>query len=183
MKTFVTSDLHFGHKNIMTFCPTTRSKYKGDVKFMTEEMIREWNEIVTPDDLTYILGDVAFTSGSEAGRIVNRLNGSKILIEGNHDSKTLLDVTFRSAFTEIHKYLKIKYDGLPVVMFHFPIAEWDQMHRGAVHLHGHLHGGKSGLEGYRAIDVGMDATGKIVVPMDDVLARAIRRNIKSHHGK
>jgi calcineurin-like phosphoesterase family protein len=68
-----------------------------------------------------------------------------------------------------------------VTMFHYPIAEWDQMHRGSVHLHGHLHGGVSGLEQYRARDVGMDATGQIAVSMDWIVADAMKGEIKGHH--
>ena len=181
MKTFITSDLHFGHKNIMKFCPVTRARFRDDVSYMNEAMVKEWNDMVAPEDLTYILGDVAFMSGSDAGRIVNRLNGTKILVEGNHDRKTLMDATFRNAFAEVHKYLDINYNGTKCVMFHYPIAEWDQMHRGAVHFHGHLHGNKSGLEGFRALDAGMDATGFIVQDMDSMIAKALKGEIKGHH--
>ena len=148
---------------------------------MNNAMAEEWNNRVEPDDLVYILGDVAFMSGSDAGRMINRLNGTKILVEGNHDRKTLLDVTFRTAFKEIHKYLDITYDGHRIVMFHYPIAEWDQMHRGALHFHGHLHGGASGLEKYRALDVGMDSTGEIVISIERAIRLIKDKEIKGHH--
>jgi calcineurin-like phosphoesterase family protein len=181
MKTYLTADLHFGHKNIMTFCPVTRARFKGDVEYMTEAMITEWNEIVEPIDTVYILGDVAFMSGYNAALVMMRLNGRKILIEGNHDRKTLMDVNFRKQFAEVHKYLDINYDGHKIVMFHYPIAEFDQMHRGAIHFHGHLHGGVSGLEEFRVLDVGMDSTGEIVISMDYAIKRALQGKIKGHH--
>jgi calcineurin-like phosphoesterase family protein len=183
MKTWITSDLHFGHKNIMSFCPETRARFRNDVDYMNSAMVEEWNAKVEPGDLVYILGDVAFMSGSDAGRTMLRLNGTKILVEGNHDKKTLKDATFFNAFKEVHKYLDINYDGHKIVMFHYPIAEWDQMHRGALHFHGHLHGGVSGLEKYRALDVGMDSTGEIVISMERAI-RLIEGNlIKGHHQK
>jgi calcineurin-like phosphoesterase family protein len=181
MTTWVTSDLHFGHKNIMSFCPESRARFRNDVTYMNEAMVKEWNDLIAPEDTVYILGDVAFMSGSDAGRTVMRLNGTKILVEGNHDRKTLQDVTFRNAFAEVHKYLDINYNGTKVVMFHYPIAEWDQMHRGAVHLHGHLHGGISGMEKYRCRDMGMDATGMIAITMEAAIASAMKGEIKSHH--
>ena len=181
MKTWVTSDLHFGHKNIMSFCPESRARFRNDVTYMNEAMVKEWNDLIAPEDTVYILGDVAFMSGSDAGRTVMRLNGTKILVEGNHDRKTLQDATFRNAFAEVHKYLDINYNGTKVVMFHYPIAEWDQMHRGSVHLHGHLHGGISGMEKYRCRDMGMDATGMIAITMEAAIASAIKGEIKSHH--
>lgn len=181
MKTYITSDLHFGHKNIMKFCPITRARFKDDVVYMNQAMVKEWNDLINPEDTVYILGDVAFMSGSDAGRLINRLNGRKILVEGNHDRKTLQDATFRGAFAEVHKYLDITYNGHKIVMFHYPIAEWDQMHRGALHFHGHLHGNTSGLEKFRARDMGMDATGMIATLMEDAIASALKGEIKGHH--
>ena len=181
MKTWITSDLHFGHKNIMNFCPDSRSPFRNDVDYMNEAMVREWNDLIEPGDLVYILGDVAFLPAQKAAETVNRLNGTKILVEGNHDRKALNDPTFRKCFKEVHKYLDINYDGTKVVMFHYPIAEWDQMHRGAVHFHGHLHGGKSGMEEFRCRDMGMDATYMIAITMEDAIKDAIKGKIKGHH--
>jgi calcineurin-like phosphoesterase family protein len=100
MKTFVTSDLHFGHKNIMKFCPVTRARFRDDVDYMTEAMITEWNNKVQPGDLVYILGDVAFLPSAKAVQIMRRLNGDKILVEGNHDRKMLNDPVFRDCFVD-----------------------------------------------------------------------------------
>ena len=181
MKTWITSDLHFGHKNIMSFCPVTRARFRNDVTYMNEQMVIEWNAMIAPEDTVYILGDVAFLPAAKAAEYMMRCNGSKILIEGNHDRKTLRDPGFRACFREVHKYLDVNYNGTKVVMFHYPISEFDQQHRGAVHLHGHLHGGVSGLEHFRVLDVGMDATGMIAISMDDAVAQALKGQIKGHH--
>lgn len=165
----------------MKFCPVTRARFRNDVSYMNEAMIAEWNEIVQPEDTTYILGDFAFLAPEKAAEIAHRLNGSKILIEGNHDHKLVRDPKFRAAFKEVHKYYELNYNGTKLVMFHYPISEWNQMHRGAVHLYGHLHGGTSGLEKYRARDVAMDATGCIVTDLDTIVADALRGEIKGHH--
>ena len=181
MKTYITSDLHFGHTNIMKFCPVTRARFRNDVSYMDNAMIKEWNDIVEPGDLVYILGDVAFCNAQKATEIMHRLNGDKILVEGNHDRKALNDPSFRGCFKEVHKYLDVNYNGTKCVMFHYPIAEWDQMHRGSVHFHGHLHGGVSGMEKYRCRDMGMDATGMMAITMEDAIASAMKGEIKGHH--
>ena len=183
MTDFVTSDLHFGHTNIMKFCPVTRARFNNDVSYMNEAMIKEWNSAVKPGDHTYILGDVCFAPWEKAVNYLSRLNGTKTLVAGNHDKKLLKSQEFRDQFVEIRDYMDISVDGTKVVMFHYPIAEWDQMHRGAVHLHGHLHGDHSGLENYRARDVGMDATGMIVRKLESVVSEALRGAIKGHHQK
>ena len=181
MRTWITSDLHFGHTNILKFCPQTRARFKNDVNYMNEAMVQEWNSMVQPDDLVYILGDVAFLPAQKAREYMDRCNGRKILVQGNHDRKLLKDPGFRMCFEEIHHYLDINYNGHKCVMFHYPIAEWDQMHRGALHFHGHLHGGTSGLEAFRARDMGMDATGMIVVEMERAISDALTGQIKGHH--
>jgi calcineurin-like phosphoesterase family protein len=181
MKTYITSDLHWGHKNIMKFCPVSRARFRDDLDYMNQTMVKEWNDLISPEDLVYILGDVAFLPAAKAVEYMRRLNGRKILVQGNHDRKTLNDPVFRDCFEEIHHYLDINYNGTKVCMFHYPIAEWDQMHRGSVHFHGHLHGGVSGLEQYRARDMGMDATGVIAVLMEDAIRDAMRGEIKGHH--
>lgn len=181
MNTWVTSDLHFGHKNIMTFCREARARFKLDLEYMNEAMVKEWNDLIAPEDTVYILGDVAFLPAQKATEYMRRLNGNKILVEGNHDRKLLQDRNFRDEFVEVHKYLDVNYNGTKVVMFHYPIAEWDQMHRGAVHLHGHLHGGESGMEAFRCRDMGMDATGRIAVTIEDAIRDAMTGKIKGHH--
>jgi calcineurin-like phosphoesterase family protein len=148
---------------------------------MNEAMVKEWNDLIAPEDTVYILGDVAFLPAQKAAEYMMRCNGTKILVEGNHDRKTLQDPTFRNCFKEVHKYLWLTYNGTQVIMFHYPIAEWDQMHRGSVHFHGHLHGGTSGMEQFRCIDVGMDATGMIAISMEDAIASAMKGAIKGHH--
>ena len=181
MTTWITSDLHWGHKNIMSFCPTARARFRNDLDYMNEAMVKEWNDLIASEDLVYILGDVAFLPAQKAAEYMTRCNGIKILVEGNHDRKTLNDPTFRRCFKEVHKYLDINYNGTKVVMFHYPIAEWDQMHRGAVHFHGHLHGGVSGMEKFRCRDMGMDATGMIAITMEDAIKDALKGEIKGHH--
>lgn len=181
MNTWITSDLHFGHKNILTFCPETRSKYNNDIDYMNEQIILEWNTIVSNCDTVYILGDVAFLSCEKACKILNSLNGNKILIEGNHDKHLLEKIEFRNCFKEIHKYLSIKYNGYDIILFHYPILEWDRMQYGSVHFHGHLHHKNSGLETFRCRNVGFDYTGNIVSSLDSMIEDALNGIIKSHH--
>lgn len=181
MKTFITSDLHFGHANIMKFCPVSRARFRNDVNYMNETMVSEWNAWVGPEDLVYILGDVAFLPAARAREYMQRCQGRKILVQGNHDRKLLEAPDFRSCFESVHHYLDVTYQGTNCVMFHYPIAEWDRMHRGSVHFHGHLHGNASGLEKFRARDMGMDATGRIVVELPHAIADALTGAIKSHH--
>ena len=80
MTLFITSDTHFLHKNIIRFC----DRPFDDVEEMTEELIKRWNEVVGTADTVLHLGDFGFQY-NKLKPIVDRLNGSKILVRGNHD--------------------------------------------------------------------------------------------------
>ena len=164
----------------MKFCPATRGHYP-DVDVMREDMIQNWNAAVDSEDVVYLLGDIAFLPAAEAVKIMQRLNGRKILIAGNHDRKLLNDPVFRRCFEEIHQYLEITYNKQFIVMCHYPFSEWNGMHRGSINFHGHLHGNPSGMEKYRSLDVGMDATGSIVTLIEDAINKALKGEIRSHH--
>ena len=77
---YFTSDLHFGHKNILEY---ENRNIKMDVKTIEEhdnKLIYSWNSIVKNNDLVFILGDLSFYNAETTNNIVKRLNGSKVLI-------------------------------------------------------------------------------------------------------
>ena len=176
---FFTSDTHFYHHNILVkYNPHSRSG--RDANEMTELMILAWNAKVGPDDVVYHLGDVSFADEQKTAGVLFRLNGTIHLIKGNHD-KSALSTTCRKRFATITPYERINVAGQAVVLFHYPIYEWDQMHRGAFHLYGHVHGRKT-VPG-RAMDVGVDTRpNKDMAPYswDEVHAILIKREIREH---
>ena len=81
-KVFFTSDLHFGHTNVITFDKRPFSS----VEEMDEELIKRWNKKVGKGDLVYVLGDMIWkSSNNDAENLIRSLNGQIILIKGNHD--------------------------------------------------------------------------------------------------
>lgn len=80
MKTWFTSDPHFGHANVITYC----NRPYADVSEMNERLVKNWNDVVGLDDTVYCLGDfsLGFTAVEAYAR---RLNGHKLLVPGNHD--------------------------------------------------------------------------------------------------
>lgn len=101
MRTFITSDLHFNHKNILKFQPNRKEALNCEtIEEMNENLIKHWNTNVSDEDTIYHLGDFAFNKAKD---ILTRLNGTKIFILGNHDNKnSLTSIT-------THQYLEIKY--------------------------------------------------------------------------
>lgn len=77
--TWVVSDTHFGHDNIVGYCLRPEDHQ--------EAMIAEWRAHV-PDDATVLhLGDLSYRSNARFKAIIAKeLTGSrKLLIRGNHD--------------------------------------------------------------------------------------------------
>lgn len=52
---------------------------------MNQGLIDLYNSVIEPEDIVMWLGDCAFMSSKKFKVIMERLNGSKILIRGNHD--------------------------------------------------------------------------------------------------
>jgi calcineurin-like phosphoesterase family protein len=153
MTDFITSDLHLSHGKILKYFPESRPFNSKEE--MNEDIIKKWNCMVQPKDTTYILGDVAFCHPIEAMQLLDRLNGKKILIVGNHDHINLKEPAFRSMFESIHDYLEIKRNKTTIVLFHYPIYSWNKKHYGSIMLHGHSHGRHIPVDG-RIADVGLD---------------------------
>jgi calcineurin-like phosphoesterase family protein len=79
--TWLTSDLHLGHANIIRYC----DRPFRDVEEMDAELVRRWNERVDDGDDVWVLGDVALGSISRSLALVAELRGRKHLVSGNHD--------------------------------------------------------------------------------------------------
>ena len=153
---FFTSDLHFGHERVIGYCdrPYTSARQ------MDEGLIYNWNYVVRPDDIVYVLGDVFFCSQGEAKIIMNRLNGHKRLIYGNHDKVIKNQKPLQDCFEVIHPDLYTEYiDGIMVHMCHYPLHSWNKAFHGAFMLHGHVHSKIATDKKIRRYDVGVDANG------------------------
>lgn len=135
-KTFFTSDLHFGHKNILAY----DNRAFPSVEAHDEALIERWNSAVGVDDDVWILGDISWHPPMKTIEIFNRLNGTKHLCIGNHDKKLLRNHDVRSLFCEIVDYKEIQLDNsFGLILCHYPIPCYNHHFNGWVHLYGHVH--------------------------------------------
>lgn len=132
-RTWVYSDPHFYHKNIVKFTNYDGSPLRpwDDVETMTEEMITWYNELVSSSDRVYILGDVAF-SAALMRRAVGQMNGRKCLIPGNHEPVKMRK--YFDLFDDVRGY--VQRQGF--IMSHIPLHT-GSMDRWKLNIHGHLH--------------------------------------------
>ena len=132
---FLTSDTHFGHVNICNFTNYDGSPVRpwDSVEEMDEEMVKRWNDTVGPKDKVYHLGDVVINRKSL--QILDRLNGDKVLIKGNHDIFPLKD--YVKYFRDIRAYHVM--NGF--ILSHIPVHK-DSIARFGANIHGHTHGNR-----------------------------------------
>ena len=152
MNNFVISDTHFGHANCLNFvvhatdckyylkkvskdfipdclCPKMRPGFSC-VEEMNEHMVNCWNRVVGKNDKVYHLGDVGF--GKKNIAILDRCNGLKNLLRGNHDGES--DNVYRRHFKSIYATRELSH----FILSHIPLHP-GSVKQGLTNVHGHLH--------------------------------------------
>lgn len=159
-KTYFTSDWHVGHKNCIRF----DDRPFKDLNHMHRTLVNNYNATVDHDDICFFGGDMGLTNSETLNKIVSELNGTKVLILGNHDKG---EVAMQRLGFDIVIYGAMFYiSGHKVTMTHCPLkgiyredvsgmnnADGDNWHgenryknqkftiedMGQFHLHGHIH--------------------------------------------
>lgn len=134
MKTWLISDTHFGHHNILKFLREDGTVLRNfeSIGEHDEQLIRNWNAVVGFEDKVYHLGDIGFTNFTKVKEIFDRLNGTKILIKGNHDNFKL------SQYAQIFKDVRAYHVLDKFILSHIPVHP-DSLSRWKANIHGHLH--------------------------------------------
>lgn len=192
---FFTSDSHYNHANICSATtkwidPVTCREFKSLEK-MNSVLVGNINEMVGQDDILFHLGDWSFGGLESIKQFRDQIVCKTIhLITGNHDhhiESNKDDV--QSLFNSVNKYLDlvVKWNiGTPLqdevrfALMHFPIASWDNMARGAIHLHGHVHfEPNKRISVGKMMDVGVDGNGLYPIDMSEVISIMRNQPIKS----
>ena len=168
MRTFFTSDSHFGHDNIIRHCkrPCKEHPFQDGAQ-MDRALIDAWNSVVSPGDVVYHLGDFSLRPAETVNGLLKKLHGIKHLIVGNHDRVDEVSGCRLQGWASMREMAKISVDGQSVFLCHYPMREWPGMWQGTVHLYGHVHGNLQPLPG--SMEVGADVWGGKPVQMMDIL--------------
>ena len=168
-----TADTHYGHSNIVSGVTNWRNA-EGDIPFeqvrnfstvnsMNELMVSNINQHVNTNDWLIHLGDWSFGGYDKIEEFREQINcNNVVLILGNHDHHIQRDIPkFRKMFNHITHYEELKITrgndtNNMLILCHYPIISWNQMHHGSFMLHGHQHlkGEKIFGQGKR-MDIGM----------------------------
>lgn len=206
-----TSDTHYDHKNI---CAATTNwvgaenltRKFSSLERMNDELVFWINQRVGQDDILFHLGDWSFNGFENIRKFRERIVCKNVhLILGNHDHHIERNKdNIRSIFSSVNEYLTLDVkrvlsdyqkitgdaDDPRFVLFHYPIASWNGMSDGVIHLHGHVHlPSHQRVAGGKAMDVGVDGNNYEPISMDEVLKIMSKQPIaklmlpKDHHEK
>lgn len=191
-KIFFSSDQHFGHRNVIQFC----KRPFEDIKEMSDELIKNWNSVVTNDDIVVSMGDFFwFNDSHNIKKCVDKLNGKEIyLVLGNHDKREsfrrITDERFHIVDGVTHIYLRCEneerweHKTYELVCCHYPLMTWAHRENGAINLFGHIHSNEMRtpdevdqdlpLWKGQQLDVGVDNQNYTPVSFEDVLTQLER---------
>lgn len=168
---FFTSDIHFGHVGIIHHC----HRPFESVEQMNETLLANYNAVVGKKDDVYILGDVAFVDPTPW---VERMNGRKHLIMGNHDQPKKAKL-HACPFQWIKDVAEISIMGQKIWLSHYPHRAWPGSHHGHWHLYGHSHG--SMPPAGKSLDVGVDCWDLAPVGFETISQRMTLQPDIDHH--
>lgn len=163
-----TSDLHFGHRNVIRFCERPFENEKE----MGEKLIENWNSVVGDNDIVFVLGDTFWFNDSRGiKKALSQLKGKTIyMLPGNHDDfehyhrvddeRIVLCPDVVVLWLQEYGQKKIQ----EIWMSHYPMMTWPHRDNGAWQLFGHIHskvGRTSGIDQdlplhWNQCDVGCD---------------------------
>lgn len=131
--TFFASDHHLGHANIIKFTDNQGNALRAfaSIEEHDEHIIAQHNKVVGQKDTIWFGGDVVINRRYLS--LIQRFNGRKRLVLGNHDIFKNKDY-FNAGFEDLHAFRK--FDGF--VLTHIPVHE-QSLGRWGVNVHGHLH--------------------------------------------
>lgn len=195
-KLFITSDTHYGHSNICAgstkWSDTRNLRNYSSLEEMNAALVDGINQLVGENDILIHLGDWSFGGFDNIKQFRDRIVCKTIhLFLGNHDHHILNDRDgCRSLFTSVSHYdeLTVKWhrsadsqekNTTRFVLMHFPIASWENMQRGVIHLHGHVHLSPSNRIGPgRMMDVGVEGNGMKPLEFREILRLMRDRPVK-----
>ena len=202
---FFTSDTHYCHSSI---CSSTTNwvgaenltREFNSLEDMNQALVSNINDKVGENDILIHLGDFSFGGFDKIQEFRSQINCKNIhLVLGNHDhhiERNKENIQRLFASVQHYAYLDIRrpngklVDKYSFVCMHFPIASWNNMNQGVIHLFGHVHlpPHLRVMEG-RAMDVGVDGNGLEPLSMDEILELMKNQPIKKlalpkdHHEK
>lgn len=160
-KTFLISDLHLGHTNIIKYC----KRPFNDIEEMNQVLIDNWNETVG-DNRVFFLGDMCYGPDGYTPRYwLCFLTGQIHYVKGSHDRGMTLRT--RLPRVRVARSVMLLAGGRKLLLIHNPKHVPDYWDNPVIH--GHLHDTAPHLNGNGFINVSAEAIGYKPISLKTIL--------------
>lgn len=134
------SDFHFCHNKEFLYKP----RGFDNVENMNHAIVENWNSLVKPNDVAYILGDIMLNDNENGLYLFEQLNGSKYIILGNHDTNARIGLyKYCDNVVDILYATILKFGKYNFYLSHYPtkVGNYDdeELHKKFYSLCGHTH--------------------------------------------
>jgi len=140
--TYIISDTHFGHKNIVRYCSRPLNH--------EEVILHNWKMEVGANDEVLHLGDVMFAQVDDWVDALKDMPGRMKLIKGNHDHSKTVKKMKKEVGVEVIKPFVQRFGDFNFLFSHHPgervEEDWD------INIHGHIHNNPLNFEYPRKLD-------------------------------
>lgn len=189
---YFTSDMHFGHRNVIRFC----NRPFADEKEMAQGLIKNWNDKVKPNDFVFSLGDFSwFTGRHQVKKLIEQLHGKKYLVPGNHCKEGMYELVDDPNFHECSDTVVLYVRGqegdprfadkkvYEIVLNHYPLSCYSHSdYENCYQFFGHIHsqsgtpltefGKEIPIKTGKQMDVGTDRWGYAPIDLFDAIRAA-----------
>mgnify|MGYP000510535724 CR=1 FL=1 len=132
---FYFADMHLGHANALKFDNRPFKSLEEQDKVILDNI----NRTVARGNDLYFIGDAFWYSPDKVCKMLDEIECKNIfLVTGNHD-RWIKNPECRKKLSGVYDLKRITDNGRIVILCHYPLAVWDQSHRGSYHVYGHVH--------------------------------------------
>lgn len=164
-KDFFIADTHFGDERIIRY----ENRPFESVAEMDKALVEKWNNVVSVEDTVYVIGDFSAYADLEADReLLHKLNGSKVLVMGNHDTHRTCDEWRAIGFSECSQW--------PIIYNNFFMLSHEPLYINAnmpyANIYGHVHANPSYNDASsQSVCVSVERIDYQPIDMDEIMCR------------
>jgi len=182
VNTYISSDWHFGHTNIIHI---GKGRPFNSLTEMENKIIENTNKVVRLEDRLILVGDICLGKKQDWEKMLNSITCKNIiLVQGNHDTWKSIP---KDRFSLVTQQMTMRINGRLVLISHYPYrAKWWKLwlhksvrrdprrpvDRGMLLLHGHNHRQTIRCDYHeRMLSVGVDAHVYCPVNIEKLVAK------------
>ncbi len=169
---FLIADTHLGDDIIIKL----ENRPFKNAKEQTDSIVEKWNSVVNEDDIVYVIGDFLHI-GCDSYHMeqAKKLNGTKYLIRGNHDTETDEFYIKECGFAKVYDY--------PIIVDDFWIFSHEPMYINKyfpyANIFGHVHDNPSyATFSSRHYCICVERTDYLPITFDDVKTAVLEEDRK-----